>query len=89
MKQYYGRVSSKGQITLPAEVREELGIKPRDRVAITIQDKAALVRRTYSSIMELYGSVPALERNLTDEEITQIAAEEAAQAAAREGLPDE
>ena len=25
---YYGKVSGKGQITLPADIRKELGIKP-------------------------------------------------------------
>src|SRR5437016_5672265 len=34
-----------------------------------------------------YGSVPPLAKPLTDNEITEIAAEEAAQEAARAGLP--
>lgn len=38
-------VSSKGQITLPARVRKELGIRPRDRVIVESQDGAIVIRR--------------------------------------------
>jgi len=38
-------VSSKGQITLPAESRRALGIKPHDRVQIELDGDNILVRR--------------------------------------------
>jgi AbrB family looped-hinge helix DNA binding protein len=37
-------VSSKGQITLPAQARRALGIKTHDRVLILVQNDAIMVR---------------------------------------------
>ncbi len=38
------KVSSKGQITLPASCRRELGIKPLDRVLVETEDDKIVVR---------------------------------------------
>ncbi len=38
-------VSSKGQITLPADVRRKLSIMPKDRVTIDIVDEAIIIKR--------------------------------------------
>lgn len=37
-------VSSKGQITLPAESRRSLGIEPNDRVLIEVENDGIVVR---------------------------------------------
>ena len=37
-------ISSKGQITVPIEVRRRLGLKPGDRVVIALQDDLAVIR---------------------------------------------
>jgi len=37
-------VSSKGQITLPAESRRALGIKPHDRVLVQVTGDAIVIR---------------------------------------------
>jgi AbrB family looped-hinge helix DNA binding protein len=42
----YSKVSSKGQITLPAEARNAIGIKPHDRVIIEVSDDAIVIRPT-------------------------------------------
>lgn len=47
-------VSSKGQVTLPARLREKLGIKPNDRVVIEAADDAILVRKA-ADVFELEG----------------------------------
>lgn len=49
-----GKVSSKGQITLPAAMRRKLGIKPNSTVEIIAGGDGILVRPT-RSIGELYG----------------------------------
>jgi AbrB family looped-hinge helix DNA binding protein len=47
-------VSSKGQITLPAEARRRLGIHVCDRVSIDAHDREIVIRRI-ESLLELKG----------------------------------
>ena len=86
MKEYISSVSPKGQITLPQEVRRLLGIQPKDKVAIQLEENKVTIALKGSALLEGYRSVPALPRRLTDREMTDIATEDAAQEAAREGL---
>ena len=79
-------VSTKGQITLPAAIRHRLGIKPRDRVVMALEDGAVIVRPIASGLLPGYRSVPALSARRSLREITEIASSEAAEEAAREGL---
>lgn len=39
------RVSSKGQVTIPKEVREALGLKPGDYVAYNVEEGQVRLRR--------------------------------------------
>jgi AbrB family looped-hinge helix DNA binding protein len=47
-------ISTKGQITLPARLRKQLGMKPRDRVAIDVIEDAIVIKRAVS-FFELRG----------------------------------
>ncbi len=47
-------VSSKGQVTLPARMREKLRIKPNDRVTVEAVDDAIVIKRA-PNIFELKG----------------------------------
>jgi AbrB family looped-hinge helix DNA binding protein len=47
-------VSSKGQVTLPAQIRKQLGIGPNDRVTIDTVDDAIVIRRA-PDLFELKG----------------------------------
>lgn len=53
------KVSSKGQVTLPAEVRKALNIKPGARVQFFIDGDNVQVRSAEKGIEELRGSVSA------------------------------
>jgi AbrB family looped-hinge helix DNA binding protein len=44
MKQLYATVSSKGQLVIPATIREELGIEPGTRVAIRREGPEVVLR---------------------------------------------
>lgn len=44
----YSKVSSKGQVTLPIEARNAVGIKPHDRVIIEVGEHGILIRPTES-----------------------------------------
>ncbi len=48
------RVSEKGQITLPADVRRKLGISPHSRVEVLLRDNEIVIR-PIKSISQLYG----------------------------------
>ncbi len=87
-QEYYSSVSPKGQITLPAEIRKELGIKPKDQVAIDIKDGEVRVRRMRSKLLAHYQKAGGLGRPLEWDVVARIAAEEHAHYAAREGLEE-
>jgi len=53
-------MTQRGQITVPAEVRRLLGLKPRDKVAFAIEDgEVRLVPATFT-VASAYGSVEPL-----------------------------
>jgi len=81
MKEFVGCVSSKGQVTLPAEIRTRLGIKPKDKVIFSFDDGVLTVRRLSGGLRAGFQSIPALKQHLTLDEITEIAADEAAEEA--------
>ena len=49
MKEYTATTTQRNQVTIPAAVRRLLGIKPRDKVAFTIDD-AGTVRLAARSV---------------------------------------
>ncbi|MCL5961777.1 MAG: AbrB/MazE/SpoVT family DNA-binding domain-containing protein [Chloroflexi bacterium] len=88
-RRFYSRVSPKGQITLPAEVRERLDIKPRDRVAIELEDNVVRIMRGSGLERFWHFRLPGLGQpppGLGWKEIEESAHEEHAEQAAREGL---
>lgn len=42
---YRSRLSSKGQVTIPSEVREKLHLEPGDTVLYDVEDEHATLRR--------------------------------------------
>jgi AbrB family looped-hinge helix DNA binding protein len=89
MRQHVGTVGPKGQVTLPVEVRKELGIQPSDRVVIQVEGQTVVVRRIESSLLEGYRSIHAKRPGtLTDEEMTRLAEEVAVRDALREDTDD-
>src|SRR5712692_10190997 len=78
-------VRPKGQVTIPAEIRQLLGVRPKDRVAFEVTNGQVLIRPARRNLDSLYRSVPALERPLSDKEMTHLAQEEHAREVAEEG----
>ncbi len=57
-------ISSKGQITVPVEIRKRLGVKPGDRVHFVIEDGKTVLRPTKTDEIpfeEFAGCMPAFE----------------------------
>ncbi len=58
-------ISSKGQITVPLEVRDRLGVKGGDRVEFVFEDGRAVLRpaRRETNVFEQYiGTAPVFSR---------------------------
>jgi len=76
-------ISDKGQITLPARARRELGIKPHSRVELDIRDDEIVIR-PIKSIMELAGILHKYAEGKTTDwetirsEVEQMVAEQVA-----------
>jgi AbrB family looped-hinge helix DNA binding protein len=78
-------VSPKGQVTIPAEIRQLLGVRPRDKVAFRVENGQVLIRPARSTLDAAYCSIPALAKPLSDKQMTELAQQEHAQATAEEG----
>ena len=51
------RMTSKGQLTIPKEVREALGLRTGDHVTFRVRDGAAVMAKV-PDFLDLAGSVP-------------------------------
>ena len=85
---HFSSVSPKGQITLPAEIRRELGIAPKDQVAITLVNGTVHVTPAAERLRRHFGSVPPLKPDRDWKEVEAIAAEDHAAHVAQEGPPE-
>ena len=54
------KLTSKGQITVPAPVREALGLRPGDKVTFLAGENGEFRLRRVGSIMEMYGCLAGL-----------------------------
>src|SRR5262245_25527364 len=76
MAQRVSSVSPKGQVTIPADIRRMLGVKPRDLVAFSVEDGRVQLVAVRSALDAVFRSVPALDRPRSDGEIEALIAEE-------------
>jgi len=69
-------VTSKGQITIPIEVRRKLGLKPGDRVRFVEGENGEFILRPRTgSIMDLKGCVNWTGKPVTIEEMNETIAQ--------------
>lgn len=71
-------MTSKGQLTVPKEIRDRLGLKPGDKVELVPSgdDRVVMRKRRTIELKELFGILPAGAVPLTLEEIDDAIAEE-------------
>ena len=87
VKEFTSSVSPKGQITLPIEIRRQLGVKPKDKVVITVDGEGVKITPAGAHPLEAsFQAVPALREPRTLKKMSEIAHEEQARAASKEGL---
>jgi len=90
MEEAITRITSKGQVTVPVAIRRALDIKPRDRLAFTLKDGVATLRKAESIVDKLAGSVkyegPPLDFKKLREEFARDMARNAAKGTGLEEL---
>ncbi len=68
-------LTSKGQITIPIDVRKKLGLKPGDRVRFIEGENGEIILKPKTgSIMDLEGCVPWTGKPVTIEEMNETIA---------------
>ena len=79
MKEVLSTVTSKGQVTIPIEVRRELQIEPGDKLAFVIHDpgKVEVRQALYPTIASLRGAAGSLKKPMSWPEMLEIAREDA------------
>src|SRR5207302_2807920 len=79
---FHSSVSPKGQITLPVEIRRELGISPKDTVEIEMTEgRVVQLRAARSRIARHYGIAKPLSPPRDWKEVEMVAREEMAERA--------
>ena len=79
LKEHIRRITSKGQVTVPAEVRRKLGVKPGETIVFRIREDRVELDRAPMSLEEAFGSVSPLNRPEDFEALGQAAWEEHAE----------
>lgn len=77
----YATVTSKGQITLPKALRDELGLQPGDKIALSsnVPGTYQLKRQKKYTLAEARGILPPVARKVSLEEMDEAIARAAAE----------
>jgi AbrB family looped-hinge helix DNA binding protein len=62
MKEMESRMTGKGQVTIPAAIRAQLGLKPKDKVRFVPEADGVKVQPAESKLLKGYGAVTPLHR---------------------------
>ena len=85
MREIIATTTQRNQVTIPAEVRRLLNLKPRDKVAFTIDDSGTVsLAPAAFSLESAYGSVKPSRSPEDFDKISQIAKAAKAEQTARE-----
>ena len=68
----YSTITSKGQVTIPADVRSKLQLNPGSQLEFIVQDNYLLAIPINKSVIQLEGILPRPEKSLSCEEIDEI-----------------
>jgi AbrB family looped-hinge helix DNA binding protein len=73
MNYYSTTLTTRGQVTLPAEIRKMLGVQPRDKVTFEVEGTDIRIVPSTFTVASVRGSVPALAQARPLAEIEEIA----------------
>lgn len=76
MKELTATVTQRSQVTIPAEIRELLGIKARDRVIFAVEGNQVILQPAPRSLQSLAGSLTPVVPGLDPDERIRDAKDE-------------
>ena len=82
MKEVHSTVTTKGQVTIPVEIRRLLQVKPHDRIAFVVEDENVRVVKGESVVARTAGALKQDTPPLSAEELREVAEEAIAKEAA-------
>jgi AbrB family looped-hinge helix DNA binding protein len=88
IRQYHTTLTERGQVTLPAEIRKKLGVKPKEKVTFEVEGDSIRIVPSRFTVESVQGSVPPLAARRSLKEIFDLAAEEHAAHVIDEMTPD-
>ncbi len=79
-------MTSKGQITIPKQVRDILSLKPSDKVVITVEKDHAVLKALHGNILDIGGSIkiPKSEQPINFHQVRRKVRKAVAQRVAKE-----
>jgi antitoxin PrlF len=82
MRETQSTVTSKGQVTIPLEIRKLLGVRPHDKIAFVVDGgNMVRIRRTGSVVERTAGALKGPRRRASATNLRQMAEEAIAQEA--------
>ncbi len=78
MKEIVSTITSKGQVTVPAEIRRHLGLRKHDKISFIIEEEGdvRLKAPRYPNITSLRGAAGSLKKPLSWSKMREIARED-------------
>jgi AbrB family looped-hinge helix DNA binding protein len=76
IRHYHTTLTERGQVTLPAEIRKKLGVRPKEEVTFEVEGDTIRIVPSRFTVESVRGSVPPLAERRPLKEIFDIAAEE-------------
>lgn len=73
MKEILSTVTTKGQVTIPVEIRRRLGVAAHDKVAFVLDDDQVRLVRKGSVVVRTAGILQTRQAPLTAEELREAA----------------
>jgi AbrB family looped-hinge helix DNA binding protein len=62
MQELETRLTQKGQVTIPAAIRHQLGLKPKDMVRFEVEGDAVKLKPATSQLLAGYGAVKPIHK---------------------------
>ena len=76
IREYTRALTSKGQVTVPAEIRRLLDVKSGDQVVFRVTEDGVKIEATTVSLEDTFGAVRPLSRPENFAKLRQVAIEE-------------
>ena len=73
VRELVSTITTKGQVTIPVEIRRLLGVAPRDKIAFVVEDGQVRLARRNSVVERTAGAFRSQESPLTAEELREAA----------------